>query len=177
MENFRWVIPPVFFILCYLFEANVWALSTLRCFLLRSYPLRWWYTKPICNPTSLNLLKHNYPIMPLEVEEGLDFFYAECVPGGRSDWWRVAIQLHPVAPSIVPCKKTFNPGKIFTSVIIAGHIRETARDSGKPRRSWRTQKYLLSDPIFSHWIWEPYTMSFSEANCILKMGNIWRSFW
>ena len=52
-----------------------------------------------------------------------------------------------------------------------------SRESGKRRRSWRTQKYLLSNPIFSQQIIAGINKSSSEANCILKMGNIWRSFW
>ena len=55
--------------------------------------------------------------------------------------------------------------------------QDGSNDSGKRRRSWRTQKYLLSDPIFSQQIIAGIHKSFSEANCILKMGNIWRSFW
>ena len=56
-------------------------------------------------------------------------------------------------------------------------MKGKSEDSGKRRRSWRTQKYLLSDPIFSKQIIAGIHKWFSEANCILKMGNIWRSFW
>ena len=50
-------------------------------------------------------------------------------------------------------------------------------DSGKRRRSWRTQKYLLSHPIFSQEIIADIHKSFGEADYFTKMGNIWRSFW
>ena len=49
--------------------------------------------------------------------------------------------------------------------------------SGKRRRSWRTQKYLLSHSIFSQEIIAGIHKSFGEADHFTKMGNIWRSFW
>ena len=49
--------------------------------------------------------------------------------------------------------------------------------SGKRRRSWRTQKYLLSHPIFSQEIIADLHKSFGEADYFTKMGNICRSFW
>ena len=50
-------------------------------------------------------------------------------------------------------------------------------NSGKRRRSWRTQKYLLSHPIFSQQIITDIHKLSGEADYITKMGNIWRSFW
>ena len=56
-------------------------------------------------------------------------------------------------------------------------IKNMVGDSGKRRRSWRTQKYLLSHPIFSQEIIADIHKSFGEADYFTKMGNIWRSFW
>ena len=57
-----------------------------------------------------------------------------------------------------------------------GHVK-CPRDSGKRRRSWRTQKYLLPDTFVFTTNYSCIYKSFSEANYILKMGKTWRSFW
>ena len=79
-------------------------------------------------------------------------------------------EVYRLCPIIIYKRRGIGQYPIFFEHLIPGH-------SGKRRRSWRTQKYLLSDPIFSQQIIADIHKSFSEANCILKMGNIWRSFW
>ena len=69
--------------------------------------------------------------------------------------------------SWLPCRK---PCQLFL------HCTDTIPicNYGKSRRSWRTQKYLLSHPFFTQQIIAVITQV-SKANCIMKMGNFWRS--